>query len=101
MREKFLSRTPYLLRKSGTMFEFIFEGRPIAAREGQSVAAALIAAGERCLRVDEAGNARGALCAIGVCWECRCSIDGVADTRACMTPARPGMVVRRQRGLLP
>jgi predicted molibdopterin-dependent oxidoreductase YjgC len=83
------------------MFEFIFEGRPIAAREGQSIAAALIAAGERCLRVDEAGNPRGALCAIGVCWECRCSIDGVADTRACMTPARRGMVVRRQRGLLP
>jgi hypothetical protein len=83
------------------MFEFIFEGRPIAAREGQSIAAALIAAGERCLRVDEAGNPRGALCAIGVCWECRCSIDGVTDTRACMTLARPGMVVRRQRGLLP
>jgi len=101
MRGKFLSRTPYLPRKSLAMFEFIFEGRPIMTREGQSVAAALIGAGERCLRVDEAGNPKGALCAIGVCWECRCSIDGVADTRACMTPARPGMVVRRQRGLVP
>jgi hypothetical protein len=81
------------------MFEISFDGKPISARQGQSVAAALIAAGERCLRIDEAGNPKGAVCAIGVCWECRCVIDGVPDTRACMTPARSGMVVRRQHGL--
>lgn len=78
---------------------FSFEGRPIAARTGQTVAAALIAAGERCLRIDETGRPKGVVCGIGVCWECRCSIDGVADVRACMTPARPGMAVRRQKGL--
>lgn len=82
-------------------FQFFFEGRAIAARQGQSVAAALIAAGERCLRVDEAGQPKGAVCGIGVCWECRCSIDGNADIRACMTLARPGMNVRRQQGLDP
>jgi predicted molibdopterin-dependent oxidoreductase YjgC len=80
-------------------FTFSFEGKPVAAKEGQSVAAALLAAGERCLRIDEAGNPKGAVCGIGACWECRCSIEGVPDTRACMTPARPGMIVRRQRGL--
>ncbi|MGE8942030.1 (2Fe-2S)-binding protein [Leptospira interrogans] len=80
---------------------FSFEGQSVVALEGQSVAAALIAVGQRCLRVDEAGNPRGALCGIGVCWECRCSIDGVPDTRACMTPARSGMVVRRQMGVDP
>jgi sarcosine oxidase subunit alpha len=85
----------------GSAFQFFFEGRPIAAREGQSVAAALIAAGERCLRRDEAGRPKGAVCGIGVCWECRCSIDGVADIRACMTASRPGMNVRRQQGLDP
>ncbi|HEY2865065.1 MAG TPA: (2Fe-2S)-binding protein [Casimicrobiaceae bacterium] len=82
-------------------FQFSFEGEPVDAREGQSVAAALLAAGERCLRIDEAGNAKGAVCGIGFCWECRCSIDGVPDTRACVTEARPGMIVRRQRGLSP
>ena len=82
-------------------FQFYFEGRPVSARDGQSVAAALIAAGERCLRFDEAGLPKGAMCAIGVCWECRCSIDGEADVRACMTPARPGMRVMRQQGLDP
>ncbi|MCC7047420.1 MAG: (2Fe-2S)-binding protein [Alphaproteobacteria bacterium] len=82
-------------------FHFEFEGMRIAAREGQSVAAALMAAGHRCLRIDEAENPKGAVCGIGVCWECRCSIDGVPDVRACMTSARPGMVVRRQVGLNP
>ena len=82
-----------------TRFEFIFEGKPISAREGQSVVAALLEAGERCLRIDEAGNAKGAVCGIGVCWECRCIIDGIPDTRACVTVARPSMIVRRQHGL--
>ena len=84
-----------------TRFEFSFEGKLIKASEGQSVAAALLEAGERCLRIDEAGNAKGVVCAIGVCWECRCSIDGVPDTRACVTEARPGMIVCRQHGLRP
>jgi predicted molibdopterin-dependent oxidoreductase YjgC len=79
--------------------QFIFDDTPIVARAGQSVAAALIAAGERCLRIDEAGNPKGVLCGIGVCWECRCSIDGVTNTRACMTAVKPGMVVRRQVGV--
>jgi predicted molibdopterin-dependent oxidoreductase YjgC len=82
-------------------FSFSFEGKSVSARAGQSVAAALIAAGERCLRIDEAGNPKGVVCGIGVCWECRCSIDGVPDRRACMTPVREGMIVRRQRGLDP
>lgn len=85
----------------GVEFQFTFEGRSVPAREGQSVAAALLAVGERCLRIDEAGNPKGAVCGIGFCWECRCSIDGIPDTRACMTEARPGMVVNRQQGLAP
>jgi predicted molibdopterin-dependent oxidoreductase YjgC len=85
----------------GVEFQFTFEGRAVRAREGQSVAAALLAVGERCLRIDEGGNPKGAVCGIGFCWECRCSIDGVPDTRACMTEARPGMVVNRQQGLEP
>ena len=78
---------------------FTFDGKTIAALQGQSVAAALIAAGERVLRIDEFGNPKGVVCGIGFCWECRCSIDGTVDTRACMTPVSEGMVVRRQQGL--
>ena len=78
---------------------FSFEGQAIEARQGQSVGAALLEAGVRCLRIEERGNPKGMVCAIGVCWECRCIIDDVPDVRACMTPVRAGMAVRRQRGL--
>ena len=78
---------------------FLFEGEPVEAREGQSVAAALIAAGVRSWRIDEAGHHKGALCCIGYCFECRCRIDGEADQRACMTEAKAGMRVERQQGL--
>lgn len=83
----------------GDVIEFFFNDQPVMARAGQSVAAALIEAGERCLRIDEAGNPKGVLCGIGVCWECRCVIDGVSNTRACMTPATPGLTVHRQVGV--
>lgn len=78
---------------------FIFEGTSVGFQPGQSVGAALIVARVAWLRSAEDGSPRGMTCGIGVCWECRCVIDGHANTRACMTVAQPGMVVRRQRGL--
>ncbi len=85
--------------RTGTAFTITFEGRDIPAWPGESVGAALHAADELYLRRDETGGARGLLCGIGVCWECRCTVDGRPNTRACMTEAEPGMVVRRQEGL--
>ena len=83
----------------GTPFTITFEGREIPAWPGESLCAALIAADEFLLRQAETGGARGLLCGIGVCWECRCVIDGRPNTRACMTEAQPGMDVRLQKGL--
>jgi len=80
-------------------FLFEFEGRAIMAWPGETVAAALTAAGQYSLRTAEDGSPRGVACGIGVCWECRCIIDGRPNTRACVTAATPGMTVRRQRGL--
>src|SRR6516165_10215589 len=78
---------------------FSFEGRQVKARVGQSVAAALLANGIRTLRIDEAGNAKGILCGIRYCFECRCVIDAEPDRRACMVDAKAGVGVRRQEGL--
>lgn len=79
--------------------EFTFEGNKIPFREGDTVGSALLQAGIVQLRTTEAGDPRGMLCGIGVCWECRCVVDGKVNSRACMTPARNGMAVRRQLGL--
>ncbi|AWJ93936.1 hypothetical protein Sp245p_29410 (plasmid) [Azospirillum baldaniorum] len=85
------------------LFEDRFGERAIPAWVGESVAAALLAAGERAWRTAEDGSPRGLFCGIGVCWECRCIIDGRPNTRACQTEARPGLSVRWQvgPGLLP
>jgi predicted molibdopterin-dependent oxidoreductase YjgC len=50
------------------------------------------------LRREGERDARGLLCAIGVCWECRLTIDGEANRRACMTEAAPGMRIATQDG---
>lgn len=78
---------------------FNFEGKKVPFLPGQSVGAALVSASVPWLRSAEDGSPRGLTCAIGVCWECRCVIDGRPNTRACMTLARSGMAVRRQEGL--
>ncbi len=76
-----------------------FEGRTILAREGDSVAAALLAAGIRVFRETPiSGSPRGPYCMMGVCFECLVEIDGVDNRQACMTAALDGMAIRRQRG---
>jgi len=74
---------------------FEFEGREIRCRAGVSVAAALADAGEFELRAPGDGSRRGIFCGMGVCQDCRVSIDGESGVTACMTGARPGMQVHR------
>jgi predicted molibdopterin-dependent oxidoreductase YjgC len=74
---------------------FSFAGREIVARQGDTVAMALWAAGERALRASSRDGApRGVLCNMGICYECLVVIDGVT-TRACMTVVRDGLRVER------
>ena len=73
-----------------------FEGRDIQARQGDSVAAALITAGEVALCTSPVtGAERGPFCMMGLCFDCMVEIDGVPTRQACLTS---GMRVRRQRG---
>lgn len=72
-----------------------FEGQEIPAYLGETVAAALLAAGVRDLRLAGAGDARGLFCGMGICFECRMVIDGRPEQRACMTPVAAGMRVAR------
>lgn len=83
----------------GDAVPFIFDGREIEARSGDSVAAALLAAGIVDLRdTPVSGAPRGPYCMMGVCFDCLVEIDGLANCQACMTPVASGMVVRRQAG---
>ncbi len=72
---------------------FRVDGRPIAAEAGITVAAALANAGIGTCRQSVSGEDRGVLCGMGICFECRVTIDGVAHRRACVELVREGMVV--------
>jgi predicted molibdopterin-dependent oxidoreductase YjgC len=73
---------------------FTFDGAAVDAKQGDSVAMALWAAGVAGLRKSSReGAARGVLCNMGICYECLVTIDG-ATARACMTVVREGMAVR-------
>ncbi|MCG2583080.1 (2Fe-2S)-binding protein [Massilia sp. TS11] len=69
----------------------VVDGRPLPARRGISVAAALMAADHLRTRTSVRGQPRFAVCGMGVCQECRVSIDGVAQRLACQTLVAPGM----------
>ena len=69
------------------------DGRPLSAGAGITVAAALANAGIERLRLSVTGEARGALCAMGICFECRVTLDGAPHRRACMELVRDGMRV--------
>ena len=70
-------------------------GRACAAYAGESVHAALLAAGYRVLRTtDHTGQPRGFFCGMGVCYDCLVTIDGEPNQRACMAPVHDGMEIR-------
>ncbi len=71
--------------------------RAVPIRDGQTVAATLTAAGIREFRATRrGGEGRGIHCGMGVCQDCLVELDGTPNSRACMTKARAGMVVRHQ-----
>lgn len=75
------------------------DGQPFTAREGDSVAAALLAAGAIPSRTTPASaSPRAPYCMMGVCFECLVEIDGLANVQGCMVQVSEGMKVRRQSG---
>jgi predicted molibdopterin-dependent oxidoreductase YjgC len=81
------------------MTSFTFDGRPIAARDGQTVGAALVAAGIRSWRTTRVeSRPRGIFCGIGVCYDCLVVVNDEPGVRACVAPVREGDEVRTQRG---
>lgn len=78
---------------------FFFDGRAIAARDGQSLAAALTEADERVFRHTATGAGRGVFCGMGVCQDCLLTVDGSPNQRACMTLVTHGSTVLTQVAL--
>ncbi|WP_174803152.1 FAD-dependent oxidoreductase [Martelella limonii] len=73
-----------------------FDGRRIEARHGESLAAALTAAGIRQFRTTAHEAPRGMFCGMGVCQDCLVEVDGRANERACMVKVTGPLVARSE-----
>jgi predicted molibdopterin-dependent oxidoreductase YjgC len=84
--------------RRGAEMTVTIDGEPVVAYAGESVAAVLLAEGSPATRVTRGGAPRGVFCGMGVCFDCLVVVDGVPNTRACMTWVREGMAISRQEG---
>ncbi len=84
------------IARAGESVAFAFEGRQVEGLVGESLAAALTAAGIVDWRGTKTGDRRSQFCGMGVCQECLVQVDGRPAERACLTPVVPGLDVRRQ-----
>ena len=73
-------------------FSITVNGRSVRASEETSVAAAMMMANEPC-RVSVRGEPRGPLCGMGICMECRATVNGVKHQRTCQVMCAPAMEV--------
>jgi len=80
----------------GGEISFLFDGKSLSAREGDSIAAALTASGMVRLRRTATGEPRGLFCGMGVCNDCLVEVDGTRSRRACMTAVKHGMNIITQ-----
>jgi len=75
------------------------DGKTILAREGETIASALLAAGIRVNRYTaKRHEPRGIFCGIGQCTDCVMIVNGVPNVRTCVTPVADGMEIETQHG---
>lgn len=70
------------------MSRIVYDGAPIECEAGDSLALAVLRAGQH-------PSHGGTLCLAGDCNSCVAVVDGTPWTRTCQTPARPGTLVQR------
>lgn len=94
-----ITNHPVLDFKENATVTFTFDGKPVKAQEGDTVAVALHDAGVRILSHSaEAHRPRGLYCAIGNCSSCMMVVDGEPNVKTCLTLVREGMRVETQKG---
>ena len=93
------ARRPGMAGSTATSITFTFDGVPMTAVEGQSIAGALIAGGVMSWRLTRFGDRpRGVFCGIGACFDCLITVNGEPNVRACLAQVLEGDRVERQEG---
>jgi thioredoxin reductase/bacterioferritin-associated ferredoxin len=83
----------------GKAIEIFVNGEAVPAFEGETIGAALSAAGIRELRrTAQMKDSRGLYCCMGTCHGCLVTLDGQPNIRACVTPVQAGQKILLQEG---
>jgi predicted molibdopterin-dependent oxidoreductase YjgC len=78
---------------TGTTVTLSIDARSVSVEAGVTVAAAIAIAGSGVTRRSVGGAARAPLCGMGICQECRVTIDGRMHQLSCQTLCTEGMHV--------
>ena len=81
------------MRESVTVW---VNGEAVPMGAESMVSAALLKAAVPC-RISVTGEPRTALCGMGICFECRATVDGTPHRRTCLLQCREGMMVESER----
>jgi D-hydroxyproline dehydrogenase subunit gamma len=77
------------------LISITINGREFQVKAGTVVSAALLTADLPCRR-SITGQLRTALCGMGICFECRATVDGIPYRRTCQLLCHSGMAVETQ-----
>ena len=75
------------------MIKLTVNNKNITVEDGTTVAAAVLSCGTGVFRRSVSSTPRGPLCGMGICFECRVTIDGVRAQKSCNVLAAEGMEV--------
>jgi D-hydroxyproline dehydrogenase subunit gamma len=67
--------------------------KQLTVAPGTTVAAAVLIGGHSSFRRSVSGEPRGPVCGMGVCFECRVTVDGVRNVKSCQMLCKPGMQI--------
>jgi hypothetical protein len=101
MSSRASGRVPGHGLERGGRVSIVIDGVASEAYEGESVSAAVMADRGLGLRSTAKGDPRGYYCGMGACFDCIMVVDGVPNTRTCVTWVRDGMTVEHQVGAGP
>ena len=82
-----------------TTVTITIEGQKLVVPAGDTVGAAILAAGFKYTRTTAvSGVHRAPYCMMGACFDCLVEIDGIPNQQACQTQVREGMMIKLQKG---
>jgi D-hydroxyproline dehydrogenase subunit gamma len=84
------------MREVAASVSLTVNGEAIRVKPGVSVAAAMLAAGQTVFRTSVSDQPRGPLCGMGICMECRVTINGRAHQKSCQILCAEGMVIESE-----